>query len=217
MKRVLIPAALMGLLLILTGCGSDSLAPHDAIPELTADASAQQAGLVAYAVATVGPLAVTYGNKSEIYTFPPGDIAGSVELDYRTGGAGGAPSTPDDADWVAMSTLGDNGLVITTPLGGEIFISAEVTASITRGTPDSATVQEGSHGSLVSGDYHADFTIGAVTVYDTGYPSGGPVVFDNGYHELEISFNGTRFADLSLDGLVRWTFDLDTMDLAEVD
>ncbi len=217
MKRIFLLPALA--LLAVAGCGSDSLAPNDAIPPLTTADSAQQAGLVAYAVAEMGPLAVTYQEKSEnVYTFPAGGvISGSVQLDFRTGGANGAPAAPEAADYARLTTLGAQGLSITSPLGGVIHVAADVMVGITRGSPDSATALEGSIGTLDAGDYTATFTIGAVTVYDTGYPTGGPVVFDNGYQALDIDFDGTRFADLSLNGLVRWTFDLDTMDLAEVD
>jgi len=215
---MLIPEALVGLLMIIAGCGSDSLAPNDPIPALSEQASATQAGLVGYAVAAVGPLAVTYSAKSEIYNFPAGgDVTGGVLLDFRTGGAGGTASTPGNADYVEITTMGDDGLTITAPLGGQLFVTADIMASITRGTPDSATVLTGSGGTLDAGDYQTDFTIGAVAVYETGYPTGGPVVCDNGYHTVEIMFDGTALADLSLDGLVRWRFNLDTLEMAEVD
>lgn len=216
MKRLLIPAALAGLLMIIAGCGSDSLAPNDPVPALSEDSSAQQAGLVAYSVATMGPVAVNYGTKSETYTFPPGgDISGSVLLDYRSGGAGGTVSTPGDADFVEMTTQGD-GLTITSPLGGELSVTSVVLANITRGTPDSATVLDGSGGALEAGLYHVDFTIGSVTVYGTGYPTGGPVACTNGYHTVSVQFDGTALADLSLDGTVKWRFNLDTLELTKV-
>ena len=63
MKRLLIPAALVGLLMIIAGCGSDSLAPNDPLPALSEDSSAQQAGLVAYSVAAVGDLALNFSPK----------------------------------------------------------------------------------------------------------------------------------------------------------
>lgn len=218
MKRLLIPAALVGLLMIIAGCGSDILAPNDPLPTLSEQASATQASLVAYSVATVGPLAVTYSAKSEIYNFPGGsDIEGSVLLDFRTGGAEGTASTPGNADYVEITTMGDDGLTVTAPLGGQLHVTADIMADITRGANDSATVLSGSNGFLEAGDYHTDFTIGAVTVYETGKPTGGPVVCDNGYHTVEIDFDGTALADLSLDGLVRWRFNLDTLELLEVD
>ncbi len=199
---------------LFSGCQSDALAPHDAAPALTEQDSANQAGFVAFAVAQVGPLAVTYDQKSEVYTFPVGsEVQGSVELDFRTGGAQGAPSTPSAADYAAISTMGDDGLTIESPLGGMIHLTANLMASISRGTNDSATLLAGSGGTLDAGAYTASFTMSDLTVFESGYPTGGPIVFDNGYHTLELNFNGTHLVSISLDGDVINNFDLDSMGL----
>jgi len=231
MKRLLIPAALAGLLMLIAGCGSDSLAPNDPLPPLSEDSSAQQAGLVAYSVATMGEIALNFSPKSRLtktaktdpasgpgylYLFDGEDMAGSVNLVFQDGGATGEYCTPEAADYVTATVL-DEGIRLTTSFGGTTFVMAKVMANITRGTPDSATVLGDSHGTLQAGDYQVDFSIGAVTVYGTGYPTGGPITCDNGYHTVSVQFDGTALADLSLDGTVKWQFNLDTMELVQVD
>ncbi len=201
-------------LLILAGCGSDALAPQDPAPALTDQDSANQAGLVAYAVSEVGPLAVTFDQKSQVYSFPEGSpVQGSVYLDFRSGGAMGTPADASVADYVQISTVGDDGLTIESPLGGVIHLTADLMATIARGANDSATLLAGSGGTLDAGAYTATFTMSDLTVFESGYPSGGPIVFDNGFHVLQLNFNGSSMVDISLDGAVRWTFDLDNLSL----
>ncbi len=212
MKRTSFLLLLAAGLLILSGCGSDALAPNDPVPDLSELESANQAGLVGYAVSAVGPLAVTFDQKSQVYTFPQGGLVeGSVNLDFRTGGAQGTSAVPSAADYVHMSTVGDNGLTVESPLGGLIYLSADIMATIARGTIDSATILAGSGGTLDAGAYSATFTISNLAVYESGYPSGGPIMFDNGYHTLALNFNGTHLAEISLNGTVIGHYDLDSL------
>ena len=147
--------------------------------------------------------------------FPVGsDVQGSVNLDYRQGGPNGTVVDPDAADYVHISTLAsDNqpGLMIESPLGGQIFIIADIMANITDGPPESATIITGSNGQMLAGDYSATFEISGVTVYESDYPIGGPVTFDNGTHQLTFMFNGTAEVLIALDDVDRWVFNLDTL------
>ena len=74
----------------------------------------------------------------------------------------------------------------------------------------------GSGGQLTAGGYAATFTVQALTVSTSGYPSGGPLAFDNGTHVLSLMFDGSSYVKISLNGTERWTFDLENLVLADI-
>jgi len=84
-KKIYLLAALMlmlGLGLWLTGCESDTVAPHDETPELTSEDVAYQSAAMGVATSQVLPQLVEYedNDKNEYsYTFPAGsDVTGTV-------------------------------------------------------------------------------------------------------------------------------------------
>lgn len=224
-KRCLPAVAVLALLAAWGGCESDPVAPHDTIPALTEEGAANQAAMIALAVNEVAPLAVDYSLWPAAKTDPPyqyyfdgsDNIDGTVALDYRNGSPTGThAAVPALAGYVTIFNVYPEGVTITTPLGGQLHITATIIAALTHGLNESAEILTGSGGTLDAGAYSAVFTIEDLVVTRNGWPTGGPIVFTGGGHEVEVMFNGTAVVTLSLDGVDRWTFNLDTLTLTEI-
>ena len=200
---------------VLSGCSSDSVAPNDETPELSEENAGYQAAMVGLAMHEVGPRILDYVNKDvETYNLSGYDyVEGSVQVDYRTGGADGTPSTPGNADYAHLTTLGENGLVLTWDgiPNSAMYLTADIEGTIGTG---SVTILAGSGGTMTSGVYVLNYAIDGLVFHTTGYPSGGSITVSSGPHELSVAFNGTSMAIISVGTTPTWYLDLETGNLS---
>lgn len=208
--------------LLLTGCESDPVAPHEDAPALTQDDVAYQAGYLGMMFTEVGVQIVDFSqpglaNKNVYtYTFPVGAVTGEVTLDYRLGGADGTPATYSAGDYARLYTMPDAPVVLTLGLGGTASFTFDISGAINQAT-NTATIAAGSFGTLTSGAYSADFTLeDVVVVSGDDYPSGGSITFTSGTYEMELAYDGDSTGTLSVGGVATWTVDLDDGTLTEI-
>lgn len=199
--------------LVLVGCESDSVAPNDEIPPLTEENVAYQAALIDMAMAEIAPVLLNYtpGKAVYTYTFEGYDyVDGMVYIDYRLGGSEGADATPSEADYAHLYTASGDTVRITTEdidfsamlLTGDIMADLDQEA-------DTATVRDGSEGSLVAGEYTGTYMIDGFAVGRVGYPTAGEITFIGGGHTLVSAFDGTNLVVISVDGAATWWLNLD--------
>ena len=214
-KTVLPALALLGLL---AGCSSDPVAPQDTLPAATAEDAAFQAGLVAYAVTTIGPQIMQVANPAkEVRSIPfDGDqgLTGTVHLDYRTG-PDGVPAAAGEATWVRLFTASGEPVVYTVPgAGGQTAFDLDVMATLDH-QADQATILSGSNGTMTSGDTVVTFTLLGIVVGSSGYPQQGGMTVTSGEHTAEIMFNGSNIVTMTVDGSATYFIDLDTGTVTE--
>ena len=210
----------LGLGLWLTGCESDTVAPHDGTPELTDEDVAYQTAAMASAVGLVLPQLVEYSDPSKNeydYTFPAGgDLTGTIHFDFRVSGADGNPATYDTAGWGRLFTAVDESISFAVGFGGSIELTFDIMADITR-DPDTATILTGSGGTFTSGDYSASFSFEDLVVVRNGdYPTSGSMTFVSGGFTMTVTFNGSNTAVISLNDIATWTVNLDDATLTEM-
>lgn len=187
--------ALAALLGLLAGCESDSVAPHDAIPAVTADDAAYQAGVVAYAVGRVGPYAVDAPAKATHTFTGEFGLTGTVFVEF----AGGQSH---------MYTAEGAPLVYTTELGGQTMFDIDLVGTVNV-QAQTVTLVEGSGGTVTSGDYVVAFTTTGL-VLGMGYPD-GVLMVTAGSHSGVVTFDGTNVATIVVDDNGQtWTVNLDT-------
>lgn len=197
------------------GCSSDSVAPQDETPELTQENVAGQAAMVATAITEVGPQLVNFTPSKTVYTYDFAGydyVDGQVQIDFRLGGADGSSSTPSQADYGHLWTVGETGLTLTYDTGvteSAMYLTADLMADIDQAN-DRATILDGSGGILVSGIFTGSYAIDGLVVGATGYPSAGTLTFTGGAHELVVTFNGSSTAIIAADGDNVATVNLDT-------
>lgn len=191
-RNLAVLLALAALAALLGGCESDSVAPHDPLPEVTAQDAATQSAAVAFAVAEVGPYILSPDKVP--YTF------------YGANGLTGTVYVDTDGSTSHLYTAEGEPLVYTIVPNGTILFTIDITGTISGGT---ATLAEGSGGTMTSGDYVVTFsTTGLVVGGD--YPV-GDVTVASGSHEVTIVFDGTNLAVITVDGGAEtWTVNLDT-------
>ncbi len=212
---------MLGAGLWLTGCESDTVAPHDNLPELTPEDVAYQAGALATASGRFLPQLVEFSgtDKTEYtYTFPAqgSDVTGTVHFDFRLGGADGSSADFDAADWGHMYTGIDSPLSFAVGAGGNVELKFSILADIVQAT-QTATLLEGSAGTFVGGDYLAVFSFdGVVITAGEGYPSAGIITFISSGHVLVVTFDGDETATISLDDVPTWIVNLNSGVLVEV-
>jgi len=215
---LVLPLLVMGIL-ALTGCESDSVTPDDPNPELTLEDAAHQAAVVVLGIAEVGPRVVRVAPVKTVYTheFDGTDgITGTVQMDFRMGGPEGASASATEGTWAGLMTLGGNGLVLQTELGGTMYLAVGLTCTINQAT-STATMLPGSGGTFIAGVYATAFTLDGLEVSAASdYPVAGGMTFTSGPHTLDITFDGTRNALISVDGSPHWTVNMDTGDLVEI-
>ena len=213
---VLLPGSL-----VLIGCESDSVAPHDQTPELSEENVAYQTAIVAMAVAEIGPQVLDFAPAKNVYIFSFEDydhISGEVEIDFRAGGADGTPATPDVADYAHLYTVGESSLTL---IYGDYTDSAmDLTVDIMTDLDQeagTATVLTGSGGTMVTGIYSGTYSIDDLVISRSNdYPLSGSISFTTGSHTQVATFDGTVIAVISVDGTPRWTLNLDTGALTEI-
>ncbi len=205
----------------LTGCESDSVAPHDQLPALNSEDVAYQAAAVGAAASRVLPQIVDFSgtDKTEYtYTFPSegSQVTGSVYFDFRNGGAEGASADYDVATWCRMNTATDAPLIFAVGAGGSVELDFNIFADIVQAT-HTATLLDGSVGTFTGGDYIATFAFdGVVVTAGDDYPSGGTMTFVSGGHVLVVTYDGDETATISLDDVETWIVNLETGEITEV-
>ncbi len=209
--------------LLFTGCESDTVAPHDEDPALTQEDVAYQTMYLGQMFNEVAVQAVSYvpggavNKQNYTYDFPgESDIAGVINLDFRTGGENGTSATYNEADYVHLYTGEGAPLVLALGLGGSATITFDLTADIVQAT-DTATITVGSKGSFVSGVYSSNFAFNDVVVIDgNGYPESGSIDFTTGDTEIVLVYDGDNTAQLLVAGIWTYTVNLDSGVLTEV-
>lgn len=222
-KKILWLASLTLMLAVglwLTGCESDTVAPHDETPELTSEDVAYQAAAMASAAGQFLPQLVEFSgsDKNEYsYTFPAGgDVTGTIQFDFRTGGSGGDPAPYDTADWGRLFTAAGENISFAVGLGGSIDLKFSIVADITR-DPDTATLLEGSGGTFTSGDYGAVFSFAdLVVVRDGDYPASGSMTFVSGNFSITVTFDGSNIAVATLNDSLSWSVNLDDASITPI-
>lgn len=209
MRKYLITLfALLAMGLMLTGCESDSTAPDDDLPDLTADDVATQSGAMATSMMRALPRiwdpTTNKANGEYSYTFVTGPVVGTIFSEFRDA-AGGDLVDYDVAGWARVFT--DEPLAVTLVNGGIPWLLAfDITADIDQ-QAGSASAAGG--GSLVVGDYTATFTLTAVVMQDgASYPASGTITFVNEGISATVTFDGDSTAMVTV-GDDSWTVDLD--------
>jgi hypothetical protein len=211
---LILPALLVGGLFV-GGCSNDPVGPHDAVPALSAEDVATQAGFVAMAASVVAPQAIEFSGKADkdSYTYPfTGNIVGAVQLDFFSGGAGGTSVPWDDADYVEMGTGGAPIVAMVGVAGAEgtIFLSFNLTADLDRvSVPNTATVS--GSGIYASGPFNSTFSFDGLVVESGGdYPGSGTMTFTGGGHTMTVTYDGDSTAMMAMSGGDTYVIDLDT-------
>jgi hypothetical protein len=213
-------ALLLGAGLWLTGCESDTVAPHESLPELTTEDVAYQTAAMGAASARVLPQIVEFtapGSKNEYeYTFSGDPVTGSVLFDFRTGGADGTSAPYNTADWGRMYTGVQAPLSFAVGIGGSVVVDFDIMASIVQAT-GTATLLDGSAGNFTAGDYTATFSFSGLMVRaGADYPLGGTMTFISGGHTMTMGFDGTSTATITFNGAMAWTVNLDDGSITEI-
>ncbi|MEZ4389139.1 MAG: hypothetical protein R3D98_16460 [Candidatus Krumholzibacteriia bacterium] len=207
-KELFYLIVLLGLGMMLAGCGSDSTAPDDQLPAPTAEDVATQSGAMASTMMRALPRiwdpTTTKDNGEYTYTFTSGPVLGTIMSEFRDA-EGGSLVDYDVAAWCRIFT-GDP-LAVTLVDGGVAWqLGFNLTADINQGA-DTATAAGG--GSLVVGDYTATFTLAAVVVHQgDDYPASGTITFVNEGITATVTFDGDAMVTVTV-GDDSWTIDLD--------
>ncbi len=194
---------LLGFCLVLAGCESDAVAPQENLPPLTEKGAAQQAGLVAVGIAKAGPQILNFNGNKElgIYTheFTQGGISGSVMLEFFTGGAGGAHSHWDDADYGLFYTPEGAEITVALDLDGlepDFGLTFDLYGDIDQ-VADTAAVA--GSGNFTSGDSSHAFNIpddDPVVVVAGDHPTGGMFAYSADGFSLVVVYDGDVTADV---------------------
>ncbi|MBD3221316.1 hypothetical protein GF314_08725 [bacterium] len=210
-KHLLTLIALLALGVLLAGCESDSTAPDEDLPGLNNEDVATQSGAMASAMTEVfpriwNPQSSGKDNGEYEFTWVTGPVIGSVYSEFRTA-EGGDLVDYDQAAWGRVYTEDGAPLAITLVDGGiPWLLGFDITADIDQGG-GTATANGG--GSLVVGDYMAEFTIiGVVVESDGDYPAAGVIEFTNEGVTATVTFDGDNMVTVTSGGET-WTVDLE--------
>lgn len=218
-KGVALTLLLAGALL-LVGCESDSVAPQDEIPALTEGDVAQQAGVVAVALAKVSPEIVAFrpakaAKELGIYPYDfsgQPQVTGNVTLEFFTGGPTGTHVAYDAADF---------GLLYTDP-GEMLRVDIDVTEEVTLGFDlglsvegyldrDAGSAVVSGAGTFVSGLHPGSFQFTGMGVSENGlYPTAGTMTFFSAGWTMTVIFDGDATADVLLDNVLLYVVNLET-------
>ncbi len=221
-----LPLVLLACSLMVIGCESDSVAPDDDPPALTEMEVAQQSGLVAAGISKVGPELLKFsGPKAApaeegvyFYEFPPGgDITGTINLEYFSGGPppAGTHSHWDNADYGFLKTPDGTMVEAVVDLTAEVELAIGMTFDMHGDidqTADTATVSGG--GTITLGSFTNDFTITetdpVVLSGISDYPQGGEFMYSADGIDLLVVYDGDHTADVVIGDIVSYKIDLDT-------
>ncbi len=191
-------------LMVVSGCGGDGVAPQDEFPATTQDL-ANQGGTVAYAMVNLAPEILDFSpakldpanpetKQDEAYPLVlTGDVRGTVLLMFKR--LGEIVAYDEDPDWAWLFTIPDEPLV-----GGEddlIRMALELVADPL--TPTTALVNGG--GTVWFGGFERTFTVTDLAVVLTGPPTGGTIVYTDDEHVITVTFDGSDYAAIDVDGL----------------
>ena len=213
-------ALLLGAGLWLTGCESDTVAPHENLPELTSEDVAYQTAAMGSAASRILPQLVEFSpatTKNQYsYEFDGDPVTGTVFFDFRMGSANGAEAPYSTATWGRMFTGLDATLSFAVGVGGSVEVAFDIMASIVPET-HTATILDGSGGSFTAGDYGATFTFSNLIVQaGADYPLGGTMTFVSAGHTMTLGFDGTNIATITFNGVLSWTVNLDTGNITAI-
>jgi hypothetical protein len=211
--RTLTTLAALALLGLAAGCESDSVAPQDALPPISAEDAAFQSGLIAAAITRIGPeiMAPTLPAKQVVDITWTGQhgLTGTVHIDYRNG-PDGDPAAGTAATWARLFTDAGAPVITTVPdLGGQTMFDLDVTATLDQ-LADQATILSGSGGTMTSGENVVTFALAGIVVGSGGYPQQGGMTITAGGHTAEVMFNGTNIVTMIVDSSATYFIDLDT-------
>ncbi len=220
---------LLGFCLVLAGCESDAVAPQEELV-LNENEVAQQAALVAVGISKAGPQLLNYNGKKSAdkdlgiytYTFPEsGDVSGTIMLEYFTGGAGGAHSLWNDADYGLLYTTEGEMVTVELDLGDGIepvfSLEFDLEGEIDQ-VADTAAVF--GTGAFTTGDSGDTFTIPeedpVVLEAVSTYPEGGLFMYSAGGFDLVVYYDGSDTAVVSITEVPTYSIDLDTGLVTEI-
>ncbi len=199
-------------LLALAGCsGDESLAPQDELT-LSRDDAAGQSGLVAWALARIGPefLQDPAGgaqiNRSPDQLVFTGRITGICEIVFRD--AAGELTTWNLAATGRLTTLPGAPLSFTPFAGSGVAVTVvlDIAAAIEH-DPDTALLTGG--GSITAANLATVFTLDDVQVQASGWPAGGYLSLNLGGHTAVVAYGGGQTATITIGGAT-YTVDLET-------
>jgi len=205
---ILLAMAAVAVFALLAGCDSDTVAPHDNLPALTAEDAANQSAIVALTYKQIGPMAIQNPAKTAgAHPIAGAGFSGEVWIDWLTA-EGGEDATWNTAGWVHVFTEADSPVVYTTPLGGTTEFNLDVAADIAR---DPTTGVISGSGSMVSGEYTLSYTILNLEVVEgADYPATGIIEVVTQGHTVSIVFDGDNTALLTVNMTDVWEVNLDT-------
>jgi len=197
-------------LLVVSGCSDDGAAPHDELPTSTQD-MANQSGVTAYAMAKLSEEFLGFTSikldatnpEAEQEAYPlvlTGEINGTAYLLFKK--AGEMVAYDADPDWAWLFTVEDEPLVSNDEL---ISIALSLVADPLGST--SATV----NGEITVwfGPFEHIYTVTDVVVVLDGPPTGGTLTYSDDDHEVTVTYDGTDFAEIEVDGFF-FELNLDT-------
>ena len=188
-------------LFALQGCSDDGAAPHDELTTSTQD-MANQSGVTAFAMAKLSGefLGFTPGKLDETnpedghQAYPlvlTGEINGTAYLFFKK--AGEMVAYDADPDWAWLFTIEGAPLVSQDEL---IAVGLDLLADPLSST--SATV----NGEITVwfGPFERTYTVTDVVVVLDGPPTGGTLTYSDDEHDVTVTYDGTDFAEIEVDG-----------------
>lgn len=208
----------------LGGCSSDTTAPNDPVPSLTNRQVAGQSGFFAVALVQVAPVSLNYtGSKIAAegeyeFMFAEGDpVQGTVNLQFRLGGADGDLVEFGAADWARAYTAAGSPLAVTVVEGTEPWLLPFNLVSEIDRTPNPDTATVSGEGTLVMGSYSAAWTLEGFVVAagESSMPAAGTLTFTTQGKTATVTFDGDHLATVTI-GDATYTLNLNNGELTEV-
>jgi hypothetical protein len=190
--------------LALGGCDSDPTVPQDQVT-VTTDDAAGQTGYLVWALARIGPQflldpagGADISKRDPINLIFSGAITGSCDIHFAN--VAGTQTTWNQAASGHMFTAP------TLPLQFRLFgsgsaalaLAFDIEAEIDRAH---GTANVHGTGTLASGHLATTFTLAAIKVALTGYPTDGTLTVVVGEHTAVVTFSGGETASCLVDGL----------------
>ena len=214
-----LPVLLLTAGLALTGCDSDSVAPQDELPPLTANGAAQQAGVMAAGLAQASPQIVDFSGTpvKNVYSYDfagQDAIEGMVYLDFRMGSETGDPATSSAGTWARLYTASgspvDFMIEIIAGSPGHIYLAFDIRANVNQAT-HSAVILENSTCTYAAGDYSGTCSFSDIHLQmGASSPTSGTMTIVAGSHTSVVTFDGDHTATVVVDEAASWSIDLDT-------
>jgi hypothetical protein len=206
-----------GAFVALVGCESESVAPNDNLPAISPESAAQIAGYVAFYLNEAYGVYQDAFSKAESgeQSFSAGGVSGGYTLEFR---CDGSPCESGDADFLRGYTAAGQQIEVRANLSDDlplVVCTFDAQADDFDGTVGSESGTVFGHGALVAGEYESSFTVEGVFLSLAEYPPGGSLTYLAGDNAVEVTFNGTRYANLVV-GETHYLVDLDDGSVDEV-